>query len=97
MFPSQPMTRKRKLNLHWGTPNTTFRNWPAVHVIEEGLSIEGSTTESLACQKSLWVFRVRSFDDTSFRIAPNVYTVSERMYDAATELGLFPIMGSLLN
>ena len=72
-----------------GAANSTFRDSPAVHVSKTGSPMPQSLQESLAWQKSRWVFKATSFDDTHFRIALNVFRASERMYDAASELGLF--------
>ena len=71
-----------------GAPNTTFQESPAVHSYRSRNG--GFINESLDWQKSRWVFRASSFDDTSFRLAPP-YAVSERMYDAAVDLGLYNI------
>ena len=76
-----------------GAANRTFRGSPAVHVARTGTPMSQSLNESLAWQKSRWVFKATSFDDTHFRIALNVFIASERMYDAAVELGLFPSGG----
>lgn len=73
-----------------GAANSIFRDSPAVHVSKTGTPMRESLKESLTWQKSRWVFRATSFDDTHFGIALNVVAASERMYDAAVELGLFP-------
>ena len=67
-----------------GAPNSTFHNFPAVHGFK---ARDPVGSESFAGQSSRWVFRASRSDDTS--IGPSrVHTDSERMYDAAVELGL---------
>ena len=53
-----------------GTPNSTFRNSPAVHSYETRNG--GFITETLDWRESRWVFRAGSFDDTSYRFAPPI-------------------------
>lgn len=74
-----------------GTPNSTFRNSPAVHSYESRNG--GFITEALAWRESRWVFRASSFDDTPYRFAPPD-SASERMHDAAVDLGLFTVAAS---
>ena len=78
-----------------GEANSTFRGSPALHAVNTGNPMSQSTydRQSLAWQRSRWVFKATSFDDTHFRIALNVFAASELMYDAAVELGLFPSGG----
>ncbi len=65
-------------------PNSTFLNSPAVHVVEVR---SPGVSESLIWWRSRWVFRAGRFDDTSSMT--NVFTASERMHEAAVDLGLF--------
>lgn len=68
-----------------GTPNSTFHNFPAVHGFEARDSV---VRESFAWRVSSWVFGAGRSDDYS--IGPSrVHTDSERMHDAAVDLGLF--------
>ena len=78
-----------------GEASSTFRGSPALHAVNTGNPMSQSTydRQSLAWQRSRWVFKATSFDDTHLRIALNVFAASERMYDAAVELGLFPSGG----
>jgi hypothetical protein len=42
-----------------------------------------------AWQAGRWLIEVRAFDDTPYLIAPDPETVSEAIYQVATERGLF--------
>ena len=72
-----------------GTPNSTFRNAPAVHTLE---TRHPGEKESLAWRQSRWVFHAGRFDDTSAKA--DLYVASERMHDAAVDLGLFTAAAS---